>query len=171
MIEAEDEARMNTKECPSCGTDVPVSATRCKTCFHDFTEDEEIKRSGMSGPLALLGAFAAMAVVGALTFWMISSQPLDQRIFVDGDTQSVVWTTKYRTGVETERLAFNDVVKLEYVMRANGGFAVQAVTVQGDRKVIHEDERPLRTEATRYAKLMDKDLEEVDNTRGFHKME
>ena len=162
---------MNTKDCPSCGAEVPASATRCKECFHDFTEDDLVKRNSMSGPLVLLGAVAAMAVVGAFTLWMITSQPVDERILVDEDTQSVVWTRKFRSGVETERLAFQDVIKLEYVMRSNGGFAVVALTSAGDRKVIHEDDRPLRTEATRYAKLMDKPLDEVDNTSGFHKMD
>lgn len=160
---------MSTKDCPSCGADVPSSATRCKECFHDFSEQPR----GMSwtGPLMLLGSVAAMAVVGTITLGVIVSQPVEERILVDEDTRSVVWTRKFRTGLETDRLMFEDVIKLEYVIKSNGTFEVRAVTVDGDRKIIHEDRRPLKSEATRYAQLMDKPLEEVDNTSGFHKMD
>ena len=123
-----------------------------------------------AGPLMLLGSVAAMAVVGAITLAVIVSRPVEERILVDEDTRSVVWTRKFRTGLETDRLMFEDVLKLEYVIKANGTFEVVAVTVDGDRKVIHEDRRPLKSEATHYAKLMEKPLEEVDNTSGFHKM-
>lgn len=158
---------MSTKDCPSCGTVVPVSAARCKECFHDFTEDDPQKNSS-SGPLVLLATLAAMAVVGGLTFWWIASQPVDGRILVDQESQSVVWTQKYRDRVETDRLPFADIVKLEYVLRATGGFEIVAITTAGERRIIEEDSRPLRTEATHYAQVMDKPLEEVDNTRGFH---
>lgn len=158
---------MSTKDCPSCGAVVPASATRCKECFHDFTEEPEPAGFG-SGPLLLLGTLAGMALVGGVTFWWIASQPVDGRILVDEATQSVIWTNKYRNRVETDRLAFGDIIKLEYVLRATGGFEIVAVTVDGDRRIIEEDTRPLRTEANQYAQLMDKPLEEVDNTRGFH---
>ncbi len=159
---------MSTKECPSCGADVPVSATRCKECFHDFSEQP--RRMSWAGPIMLLASVAAMAVVGTITLAVIVSQPVEERILVDEDTRSVVWTRKFRTGVETDRLMFDDVIKLEYVIKANGNFEVVAVSVDGDRKVIQEDRRPLKSEATRYSQLMEKPLEEVDNTSGFHKM-
>ncbi len=159
---------MSTKECPSCGVDVPASASRCKECFHDFTE--EPPRRSWAGPLMLLASLAGMAVVGALTLLFIVSAPVEERILVDEDTQSVVWTRKFRTGVETDRLKFADIVKLEYVIKSSGGFEVAALTVDGGRRVIQEDRRPLRSEAAQYSELMQKPLEEVDKTRGFHKM-
>ncbi|MBX2798588.1 MAG: hypothetical protein KTR31_12980 [Myxococcales bacterium] len=120
--------------------------------------------------MVLLGSVAAMALVGAATLYMIVSNPLEERILVDEDTQSIVWTRKFRSGVETDRLKFADITKLEYVLRSGGTFEVVAITVDGDRRVIQEGRTPLRTEATRYSKLMEKPLEEVDNTSGFHKM-
>ena len=158
------------KECPSCGTEVPESATRCKNCFHDF-EDEEIKQSfNWTGPLALLGAFAAMAVIGTGTLYYIVSQPLDEKILVDESQAAVIWTRQYRSGPQTERLRFSEVQKLEYVVRANGGFEIAAVTAKGDRHIIHEDRVSLKIEAAHYAEVMEKPLEEIDNTGGFHKM-
>lgn len=158
---------MSMKDCPSCGESVPVAASRCKNCFHDFGAS---KPSRLGGPVALLAAFAAMAVVGAGTFMLIAGQPLDQSILVDGDTQSVVWTTRMRSGVQSDRLAFADVVRLEYVTKASGGFEIVAVSVDGERKIIQEGRSPLKSEATQYARLMDKPLKEVNNTRGFHTM-
>lgn len=157
---------MSMKECPSCGTMVPVSASRCKDCFHDFAEAPP--RRSVAGPLIMLASFAAMAVVGALTFWWIASSPIEEKILVDGESQSVVWTRKYRSGVETDRLAFTDIARIEYVTKASGGFEVVAVTHTGDRKLISEDVRPIKSTADQYAQLMEKPLEEVDLTRGFH---
>lgn len=155
------------KECPSCSADVPESATRCKECFHDFTEQPRA-RSG--GPIFLLGALAAMAIVGSLTLWFVISRPVEEHILVDDSTQSIVWTRQYRGRVETDRLMWDDVAKLEYVLKASGAFEIVAVTSTGERKIIQEDVHPLKTEASHYAQVMEKPLAEVDNTRGFHKM-
>ncbi len=162
---------MSTKDCPSCGAVVPAAATRCKECFHDFTEDDLTQRSSSSGMLLILGTIAAMVLVGAATLWFITSNPLEERILVDEETQSVVWTRQYRTGPQTDRLRFSEIMKLEYVLKANGDFEVAALTSTGDRKIIQSGSRPLRTEANQYAKMMDKPLEEIDNTTGFHKMD
>lgn len=159
---------MSTKDCPSCGAVVPASATRCKECFHDFTEDDLPSRS-RSGPIMVLATVAAMATVGAGTLWYIVSQPIEEKISVQQETQSVVKVRKYRNRVESEQLRFADIVKLEYVLNTGGSHQVIAVTSDGDREVIHSGKSSLRKEAQRYAQLMDKPLEEVDNTRGFHK--
>lgn len=157
---------MATKTCPSCDAEVPAAAGRCKECFHDFNEIQA--KSG--GPLVLLGALAAMLSIGAIAFYFIASKPLDQRILVDGETQSVVWTTTYRNGVETTRLEWKDVIKLEHVTSSAGTHQIVAVTTDGDRRTIEvSDEGSLRGTAEHYAKLMDKPLDLVDNTRGFHK--
>lgn len=159
---------MQTKECPSCGEDVVHVAYRCKHCFHDF---EAPKSSGSwAGPIALLVSFAAMAVVGVVVLLVIVSRPLDERILVDQDTRSVIWTTQYRTGITTDRLMWTDIIKLEYATLSSGTYVVRAVTTDGDRRIIHEGPSPLRSEANQYAELMDKPLDIVDETSGFHKM-
>jgi len=160
---------MRNKDCPSCGADVPQDATRCKECFHDF--DDEPTRRTWSGPLVLLGSVAAMAVVGVLTLMVIVNQPLEERILVDEDTRSVIWTRKFASSVQTERLMWDDIIKLEYVIKANGSFEIAALTVKGEREVIQEDRRPLKSEASKYSALMEKPMELVDKTSGFHKMD
>jgi hypothetical protein len=151
---------MSTKDCPSCGAEVPASATRCKECFHDFTAEA---KPGMSfvGPLIVLGSVAAMAVVGSLVLLLVFLQPLEERILVDEDTRSIVWTVKRRTGIETERVMFDQVVKLEH-SGSGGTFQVVAITTDGDRKVIQEDKRPLDVEGRHYAAMMEKPFEDVD---------
>jgi hypothetical protein len=151
---------MSTKECPSCGAEVPSAATRCKECFHDFSATPE-RATSLVGPLVVLGSVAAMAIVGSIILFVIFMQPVEEHIFVDEETQSVVWTTKYRTGIQTDRLMFDHVVKLEHVGKGDT-FQVVAFTTDGERKVIHEDHKPLDSEARYYAKLMDKPLEEPD---------
>lgn len=156
------------KACPSCGEMVPEAATRCKECFHDFTEQPH-PRSG--GPLALLVAVAGMAIVGALTLGYIVSKPLEERILVDESTHSVVWTRLFRGGIETETLKWDEIIRLEYVITQGGDFEIVALTTDGERKVImFSADRPLSGEAERYARIMEKPLETVDNTRGFHKL-
>lgn len=155
-----------TKTCPSCGEDVPVAAARCKECFHDFSSAP--KRS--AGPLALLAAVAGMAVIGAGTFWYISSQPLEEKILVDQETRSVIFTTHFRDGPKTDRLEWDNIAKLEYVTTSGGKFEIAALTLDGERVIIQQGEKPMNGTAEHYSKLMDKPLEMVDNTRGFHKM-
>jgi len=157
---------MSTKICPSCSVEVPAQAARCKECFHDFTEVK-----GRNGsPMMLLAAMAAMSVVGAFTFWWVSSRPIEERILVDQETQSIIWTRKYNDGVKTERLRFERIAKLEYQIDGSGDFTILAVTLDGERKTVMEsDGTPIRSTAEQYAQLMEKPLEVVDNTRGFHK--
>lgn len=151
---------MSTKDCPSCGAEVPASATRCKECFHDFTADGQRSMSFV-GPLIALASLAAMAVVGALVLLVIFLQPVEQHTLVDESTRSIVWTTKYRTRVATDRLMFDQVVKLEHT-GSGGTFQVVAITTDGDRKVVLEGEQPLDGEGRSYARLMDKPFEDVD---------
>jgi len=146
---------------------VPQAANRCKHCFHDF--DAPVAKSS-GGPIFLVAAVAGMAVLAAVVFGVIVSWPIEERILVDQDTRSVVWTRKYRTSVETERLPWDDITRLEYVIGATGAFDIVAVTAADERHIIHSAKSPLKSEADKYAALMEKPLEEVDNTRGFHKM-
>lgn len=149
------------KECPACGVEVPASATRCKECFHDFTEQGPRPLAMFVGPLIVLGALASLAVVGAAILLFVYSQPIEERILVDEDTRSIIWTTKYRTGVETDRIMFDQVVKVEH--SGHGGiFQVVAITTDGEHKVIQEGKQPLASEGRHYAKLMEKPFEDVD---------
>ena len=158
---------MSTKTCPSCSIEVPIDADRCKECFHDFSE---APKKSATGPLFLLASFAAMAVVGSLVLLYIVRQPHEQRILVDEETHQIVWTTQYREGVTTETLAWDQIGKLEYEIGRTGTNRVLAVTLDGERKVVKQSTGPLKTDADRYSQLMEKPLEVVDKTRGFHTM-
>lgn len=156
---------MATKTCPECGADVPASAARCKECFHDFQEPAPSRL----GPLVLLAAFAAMSLVGALVFWVISMRPLEHRVLVDEGTQAVIFTTQYRSGPVTERLDWSDIVALEYTVVA-GEQQIIAITIDGDRRIIQRAEgKPLRPEAERFSRVMDKPIRVVDPTARFLK--
>ena len=89
---------------------VPKSADRCKECFHDFNE-APAQSSG--GPIFLLGSVAAMAVVAAGVLWYVTSNPVEEKILVDEETHSIVWTRRYRSGIETQRVLWQDIAKLE----------------------------------------------------------
>ena len=156
---------MATKTCPSCGVEVPTAARRCKECFHDFHET----KPPSSGPLPLLIALAGMALVGSATFYYLTSQPTDQKILVNEATRTVQWVKQFEGGeLETEQISFDDIGRLEYVITSSGDFQVVAVTLEGDRKVVesHPD-KPLQLQAERYARMMDKQLDIVDNTFGL----
>jgi hypothetical protein len=151
-------AMADVKNCPSCGAEVPASATRCKDCFHDFTAS---KKTSYAGPLLVLASIAGMTFVATIVFAIVAMMPTDQRILVDEGTQSVVITTKYRTSVETERIAFSDIIKVEHV--ASGGeYQIVVVTDDAERKTIMSSRKePLYSEAEKYAKVMNKPLERV----------
>ena len=158
---------MKMKTCPSCDTDVPVAASTCKHCFYDF--NAPTKKS--SPIIPILAGLATMAVIGAGTLYWIVSSPVEQKILMDQETQSVIWTTKYRGDkVTTERLEWSNIGKLEYVITSSGQHRIEAITTTGDRKVIETDTSPLKTTAERYAALTQKPLEVIDDTVGFRKL-
>ncbi len=103
---------MAQKDCPSCGASVPVEAFRCKHCFHDFTE----KPKKNTGPVVLLGFIAAMAVIGAGTFWWVFNNQSQERIVVDAETRSIVITKTSGAGVDSTRVSFDAIEKVEHVM-------------------------------------------------------
>ena len=147
---------------------MPKSAERCKECFHDFSE---VASRSNGGPIFLMGAAAAMAVIAAGTFWWVTSSPIEEKILVDEETRSIVWTRRSRRGVETEKVNWDEVTRLEYVLKSNNTYEIVAVDRQGERHIIQEDAGPLKSEADRYSQMMEKDLDIVDNTRGFHKLD
>ncbi len=149
---------MNTKTCPACGAEVPESASRCKTCFHDFTVTVPLMKR--IGPVFLLASLAGMSLVAVIALVVVLQQPLEQRIFVDEATRQIVTITKYRTGdPQTERVMWDDIEKIAYIERM-GEFEVAAITKDGESHTIERAEQPLSGAANRYAELLDKPLEE-----------
>lgn len=151
---------MSTKTCPSCGADVPAAATRCKECFHDFSSEQQASFNWL-GPLFVLGTVAVMSVIAAVVLAFVFVQPLEQHVLVDDETRSIVWTTKYRTGVTSDRLLFDQVASLELASEG-GEFVITAVTTTGDRKEVTRSEEDLGGTARTYAKIMDRPLVEQD---------
>ncbi len=152
------------KDCPSCGGEAPLSARRCKSCFHDF--DASPPSKSWAGPIALLVSLAGMVVVVVVALLWIVSRPQEQRILVDQGSRSIVWTATYVSGTTTDRLAFDEIQRLEYVAHATGGYEIAAVTHDGRRKIIQEGPSPLRGEARKYAELMERPLQEIDFKKG-----
>jgi hypothetical protein len=153
------------KTCPSCGTDVPSVAKRCKECFHDFTT-APVKRNA-NAPLVLLGFLSVMAVIGALTLGAITTFPLDQKIQVNGESGYIITTTQYVSGVTSERVAFSQVAAVEHVVVGNGTFEVAAIRTDGGRVLIEKAKKSRKGIAEKYAKVMGKPFTEVDNSSGF----
>lgn len=157
---------MATKTCPSCAAEVPVAASRCKYCFHDFTEAPPKKKSGLIGLAALL---ALMAVIGTGTLGYVYYYQAAERTVVDQETKSIVITRTTATGTSTERVDFERVVKVEHVMGGeNATFEVVAVTSDGERVIIKQsDEKPLKGDAEHIASVIGKPMEEVRNIKTF----
>lgn len=157
----------STKECPECGAEVPVAASRCKDCFHDF---QAPPKTNLAGPLLLLGTLAAMTLVGAVALYFALQLPVDHRVIVDEESRSITYITQYRDNTVADRLAWSDISRLEYITSSHGTHQIVAITTQGERWTVEEsDSRPIRSQAEHYAALMNKPLEYIDNTRGFHK--
>lgn len=155
---------MNTKSCPACGAEVPASASRCKTCFHDFTVTVPLMKR--LGPVILLAFCAGMALVAVVGLAVVLQYPLEQRILVDEATRQIVTITKFRTGPKTERVKWDDVEKIAYIERI-GEFEVAAVTKDGELHTIERGAQPLEGAANRYAELMGKPLEERNEVRAM----
>lgn len=147
------------KECPSCGTEVPEVAPRCKVCFHDFTEEPPPRSNG---PLVLLAAFAMMAVIGAVILGWAVTLPTDMSAHVDHDSQSVVFVTKYRSGEETEAVPWSRIGMVEHVTTKNGGYEVNVVLLDGTRRLLAASESSLGGDAERYGEVMGKTVEYVN---------
>ena len=148
------------KSCPSCHAEVPASAARCKTCFHDF----KAKKARNLGPVLLLASFTSMTLIGAVVFAVVTMQPVDTRILVDQETKSVIVTTKYRTGPVTKRIPWDDVAKVQYVTTSEGKFNIVVVTRSNESEVIQASDEPMASDAAKYATMIGKPLEQVDES-------
>lgn len=149
-----------TKTCPSCGTIAPMTARRCKECYHDYT-DRPPRRFRWVVPVLGAAFFASLVAAGLLTY--ITSYPADQKVLVDDTTSTIQWVRSFQDGhLETDRVAFADITKIRYVNQGALGFQIIAVTVSGEEKVVEASAKnPLLDRAERYAKAMNKPLEVV----------
>ena len=149
---------MNTKTCPACSAEVPASASRCKTCFHDFVAATPSTGSRL-GPLALRAALAAMSLVAVVSLLIVLQYPLGQKILVDEATRSVITITRYRTGNQTERVKWADIESIAYLEQV-GSYEVAAVTADGTLHTIERSATPIKGAAQRYSELMGKPIDE-----------
>ncbi len=156
---------MDTKTCPACGTEVPSVANRCRSCFHDFTE----KKPGFnaSGPLTVLAGLALVALVGAGTFWWLSTRPTDTRILVDGASRTVQWIEQYQDGrLHTDRVKFDDVRKIVLRISPGGGNVISVHLADGSTRVVESNRTiNLQLKAEEYARIVGLPLEVQDETR------
>lgn len=118
--------------------------------------------------MILLGSVAAMAVAAAGVLWYIQTQPVDIHAIVDAETRSIVWTTKYRDRIETDRVMFDEVAKIEHSAHGDT-FQIVAVTNGGERKVISERNHNLDSDGRRYAQMIGKPYEDVDPAVQFER--
>lgn len=155
---------METKTCPSCGADVPAVANRCRHCFHDFHVKAPARGRGAA---SFVAALAGMAVVSAATFWWMSQQPTDTQILVDGSSRTIQWVQQFQDGdLKTDRVAFDDVVRVEYRVSGMGDNEIAVVLADGGRKVVEaRRNQNLQLKAEEYAKLIGKPLELKDETK------
>lgn len=157
---------MEMKTCPSCGTDVPVAASRCKSCFYDF--DEAPTSGGGSGPMILMVLAALMVGIAAFTFNWMASQPTEERTLVDQETQTIQWIRQFKDGtIQTDQLPWGDILKLEYVTTSTGNFEIWAITSNDRKRFAYDANKPLHSLAEKYSQLMSKPLEIVENTSNF----
>jgi hypothetical protein len=149
------------KSCPQCGTEAPMTATRCKSCFFDYTA----QRGRSWGPIVLLATIALMPVIAASVFLWISYRPLETRNIVNPESMSIKFVTTYRGGPTTETVPFADVREIEHRHVARGSFELSVITSSGDRKLLATSpNEPLTHEAEQYGELMKKPVVQVDET-------
>ncbi len=140
---------MSTKVCPNCGTEVPQIANLCKSCFHDFKAIPKTTKSPLF-PIVLLAL--GCAIVSAVAFGYMQDQNKTFKISIDKETQSIVFTTRYATRTEADRVYFKDVASVEYVSNTRPRpFEVDVLTVAGKRYVFKQGDEPLDLQAHQLA--------------------
>lgn len=158
---------MATKTCPNCAAEIPAAASRCKHCFHEFEESEG---RGGRGPLLLIGLVAAMVCVGAAVMYYVTNyQSVKRNVVIDEETESVVWTRTYHDKMETERLPFEEVEKIEVVMGGKEAtWEVYVHTTDGERKLLNQSEDTSLLSYTEHvAHVLEKPWFETRNIKGF----
>lgn len=158
---------MATKTCPSCGADVPVVASRCKHCFFDFTaEAAEAKKS--SAIVSLLGFIFVLLLIGAGTASMLADSQRAEKVIIDQETKSIIYTRTSATGTETERVTFDQVEKVKHIIGGDDAmYTVVAVGTGGKeyRLKVSADQN-LNGDGAHLAKIMGKPFEEISTIPG-----
>jgi hypothetical protein len=159
---------LETKICPTCGEEAPIVATRCKYCFHEFSD----KRKRSSGLIALVVSLAIMAVVGAGVMYFVAfHQSVKQNVVVDEETQSIVWTTVRAGGTDSDRVAFDRIDHVDFTVGGSSAMWEVAVILDGgERRLLNaSNEENLAGYAVQVARIIGKPLEENRKVRGFSK--
>lgn len=153
---------MEMKTCPSCGAEVPASASTCKTCFHDFKASAKQKSSS---PVLILVAIAAVVVIGAGALWTKTKVELGNRVLIDQTSHSVQMIREFSDGkTETASVPFDQIVSVEFVEDLPDG-TIFLVTTGGERvKLAHGDPRDLKLKASDYADAVGKPLTVKDES-------
>lgn len=116
---------------------------------------------------------AIMAVlllsIGVGIVFMAKSQAVTQNVVIDKETSSIVITRKTGEGIDTRRVRFDDVDKVEYVV---GGFAatwsVYAILKNDERLLIRStSDQDLTEYAQHVASIMNKPLLEERKVSGM----
>jgi hypothetical protein len=156
------------KTCPSCGSDVPAAASSCKHCFYDFSAEAEGARKS-TNVVGLLGFVLLLALLALGTVaWVLSTQEA-QKVVVDQESQSIIYTRTSGSGTKTDRIPFDRITKVQHVIGGKDSmYEVVALSSDGKRYLIMESESEgLAGDAAHMAKVMSKPYEEVNNVPGF----
>jgi len=159
------------QDCPSCGNEIPVSATRCKYCFHDLSADEASnKRAGG----VLVGVLLLVLVFVAAGFWTYNSV-FDQEqlgnVTIDPKERRIVLVyTGFGKEPTTRQVGFDEVASVE--MQAGqfllGGnfYEVSLVLNDAEKVLINKStEGSLEDYANTVAKHTNKSLTIINNIR------
>lgn len=158
---------MATKTCPSCGAEVPTAAARCKHCFFDFSaEGSEAKRG--NAIVGLLAFILVLLLIGLGTSRLLLDFQKAEKVIVDEETKSIVYTRTSATGTETERVNFSKVAKVQHVVGGEGAmYTVIAVGTDGKNYLLKlSSSESLAGDAAHMAALMDKPYEEINTIPG-----
>ena len=155
---------MSSKICPNCNAEVPEIANLCKHCFHDFHTVAPKKKTALW--TVLRQAFGT-ANVSAMAFSYVAGQHRMQKISVDRETKSIVFTTTWADRTEAERVLWKDVASVEYIRNTKPRpFQVDVVTTSGERYVYSSSNEPLDYEARSLGEMVGKAVVEKDEFKG-----
>lgn len=137
-------------------------ANLCKHCFHDF-KAPVVKRKSPLFPIVLLGL--GCAIVSAIAFGYMQDQNKTFKISIDRETESIVFTTRYATRTEADRVYFKDVATVEYVKNTQPRpFEVAILTTKGERYVYKQGDEPLDYQAKQLSELIERPFIERDES-------
>lgn len=111
---------------------------------------------------------ALMGVIGAGVLYYASNMA-QEHIVVDAETKSIVFTKKFADRVETDRLPFDQVGQVVYVIGGSPDtYMVDVVLLDGSRRTImSSDDSPQSGYADHVAAIMGKQVVQEKRARGF----